>query len=190
MRADALAELRAIMRGERAQSSGTDGTPGTLTIVRAQKCPSFHAFHVFRSQQGILRNEHFEPGTRAGTWPLPHDITEAERAAIALELGRVPPTYADAWAAFQTRKPGHVPRPTGNSPWIAPVASSTNGARSHPGSAGRRPTFSVRAGSRGSVQASGYGRSGRTTPLPRPGGFLRGGRQGMDDAAPLPARPP
>jgi hypothetical protein len=32
----------------------------------------------------------------------------AERAAIAIELGRVPPAYADAWAAFQTRKPGHV----------------------------------------------------------------------------------
>ena len=108
MRSDALSELRAIMRGERAQSGGTDGTPGTLTIVPAQKCPSFHAFHVFRLERGILRNEHFEAGTRAGTWPLPHDITEAERAAIALELGRVPPTYADAWAAFQTRKPGHV----------------------------------------------------------------------------------
>jgi hypothetical protein len=37
MRPDALAELRAIMRGERAQSGGTDGTPGTLTIVPAQK---------------------------------------------------------------------------------------------------------------------------------------------------------
>jgi hypothetical protein len=32
----------------------------------------------------------------------------AERAAIAIELGKVPPAYADAWAAFQTRKPGHV----------------------------------------------------------------------------------
>ena len=40
--------------------------------------------------------------------PLPLDIAEAERAAIAIELGRVPPAYADAWAAFQTRKPGHV----------------------------------------------------------------------------------
>jgi hypothetical protein len=87
MHADTLAELRAIMRGERAQSCGTDGTPATLTIVPAQKCPSFHAFHVFRPEQGMLRNEHFEPGTWAGTWPLPHDITEAERAAIALELG-------------------------------------------------------------------------------------------------------
>jgi hypothetical protein len=31
----------------------------------------------------------------------------AERAAIAIELGRVPPAYADAWAAFQTRKPAN-----------------------------------------------------------------------------------
>jgi hypothetical protein len=108
MHPEALAELRAIMRGERAQSAGTDGTSGTSTIVPARKCPSFHAFHMFRPERGILRNEHFEPGTRAGTWPLPQDIAEAERAAIALELGRVPPTFANAWAAFQMRKPGHV----------------------------------------------------------------------------------
>jgi hypothetical protein len=59
MRADALSELRAIMRGEHTQSDGTDGTLGTLTIVPAKKCPSFHAFHVFRPEQGIFRNEHF-----------------------------------------------------------------------------------------------------------------------------------
>jgi hypothetical protein len=83
MRADALAELRAIMRGERAQSSGTDGTPGTLTIVPAQKCPSFHAFHVFRSEQGILRNEHFEP------WPLPHDTCSfhSSSCVCAIDIG-------------------------------------------------------------------------------------------------------
>jgi hypothetical protein len=38
-----------------------------------------------------------------------HDeFAEAERAAIAVVDGRVPTAYADAWAAFQTRKPGHV----------------------------------------------------------------------------------
>ena len=31
-----------------------------------------------------------------------------ERTAIAIELGRVPPAYANAWAAFQTRKPPQV----------------------------------------------------------------------------------
>jgi hypothetical protein len=108
MRADALAELSAIMRGERAQSGGTVGTVGTLTIVPTQTCPSFRPFHVFQPEQSRLRNENFEVGTRVGTWPLPQDVAEAERAAIALELGRVPPIYADAWAAFQTRKPGHL----------------------------------------------------------------------------------
>src|SRR5262249_58669643 len=65
MHPEALAELRAIMRGERAQSAGTDGTSGTSTIVPAQKCPSFHAFRMFRPERGILRNDHFEPGTRS-----------------------------------------------------------------------------------------------------------------------------
>ena len=38
-----------------------------------------------------------------------HDeYAEAERAAIAVVDGRVPTAFADAWAAFQIRKPGHV----------------------------------------------------------------------------------
>lgn len=38
-----------------------------------------------------------------------HDeFAEAERAAIAVVDGRVPTAYADAWAAFQIRKPGHA----------------------------------------------------------------------------------
>jgi hypothetical protein len=65
-------------------------------------------FHVFRAEHDNVGNEHCEPGTSAGTCPLPDDVAEAERAAIAIELGRVPPAYADSWAAFQTRKPGHV----------------------------------------------------------------------------------
>lgn len=37
-----------------------------------------------------------------------HDeLAVAERAAISVEDGRVPPAYSDAWAAFQTRRPGH-----------------------------------------------------------------------------------
>ena len=32
----------------------------------------------------------------------------AERAAIAIVDARVPPAYADAWAGFQIRNPGHV----------------------------------------------------------------------------------
>ena len=36
------------------------------------------------------------------------EFAVAERAAIAVEDGQVPPAYADAWAAFQTRRPPHV----------------------------------------------------------------------------------
>jgi hypothetical protein len=106
MRPDALAELCAIMRGERTQSAGTAGTPGTLTIVPAQKCPSFHMFQAFRAEHDRAGNTHFQPGTTAGT--LDDGVAAAERAAIAIELGRVPPAYASAWAAFQMRKPGPV----------------------------------------------------------------------------------
>jgi hypothetical protein len=38
-----------------------------------------------------------------------HDeLAAAERAAIAVVDGRVPMVYADAWAAFQIRKPSHA----------------------------------------------------------------------------------
>jgi hypothetical protein len=57
-------------------------------------------------EHGENQKAQFGLGTRAGTLPDAFDV--AERAAIAIELGRVPPAYADAWAAFQTRKPGHV----------------------------------------------------------------------------------
>ena len=58
----------------------------------------------------------FERGTAGGTGPLPDDINLAERAAIAIELGRVPPAYAEVWAAFQ-RKPGHQ----GEADWLRAV---------------------------------------------------------------------
>jgi len=108
MRPDALAELCAIMRGERVQSVGTAGTPGTLTTVPTQKCPSFHMFHVFQAERNKAANEHSRPGTTSGTFPADDDVAVAERLAIAIELGRVPPAYAGAWAAFQMRKPDPV----------------------------------------------------------------------------------
>ena len=108
MRADSLAELRAIMSGGPAPG-GTAGTPGTLKAVPGPKCPSFRTFHVFRVERDTERKERFESGTPVGTCALPSAVVvEAERAAIAIEEGRVPPAYADAWAGFQTRKPGHV----------------------------------------------------------------------------------
>lgn len=100
MRAEVLERLSAIARGEIVPvPPGTPGTAGTSRVFASQppgsskpvpplKGPLFHVFQAFQV-------EHDE-------------IALAERAAIAIELGRVPPAYADAWAAFQTQQPGHV----------------------------------------------------------------------------------
>jgi hypothetical protein len=104
MRADALAELCAIMRGVPPR---TRGTPGSLNSAPAQKCPSFHVFQAFQVEHDTKWMNHIEAGTWTATWLQPDDIAEAERAAVAIELGCVPPAYADAWAAFQTRESNH-----------------------------------------------------------------------------------
>jgi hypothetical protein len=98
MRAEALAELCAVMRGV---PGGTPGTPGTQNAVPAQKCPSFHAFRVFQVEHDENQKTQFGLGTPAGT--LPDAFNVAERAAIAIEDGGVPPAYADAWAAYRRR---------------------------------------------------------------------------------------
>jgi hypothetical protein len=103
MRAEALAELCAVMRGV---PGGTSGTPGTSGFVAAQKPALFHVFRVFQVEHDENQKTKFGLGTRAGTLPDAFDL--AERAAIAIEDGRVPPAYADAWAGFQMRKPAHV----------------------------------------------------------------------------------
>jgi putative DNA primase/helicase len=103
MRAETLAELSAVMRGI---PGGTAGTPGTSKFAPAQKSPSFHVFRVFQVEHDENQKTQFGLGTPAGTLPDAFDV--AERAAIAIEDGRVPPAYADAWAAFQIRKPGQV----------------------------------------------------------------------------------
>jgi hypothetical protein len=113
MRAEALAELCAVMRGVPGGTPGTPGTarfgrarlPGTSPAVPAQKGPLFQVFHVFQVEHDRIQKAHFGLGTPAGT---PDADALAERAAIAIEDGRVPLAYADAWAAFQTRKPARV----------------------------------------------------------------------------------
>jgi hypothetical protein len=95
MRAEALAELCAIMRGVPGGTHGTAGTtrvltsspPGTSGHVPVRKRPLFQVFQAFQV-------EHDE-------------FAEAERAGIAVVDGRVPHAYADAWAVFQIRKPDH-----------------------------------------------------------------------------------
>lgn len=66
----------------------TSPTPGTPDAVAAPKSSLFQVFQLFQVEHD--------------------DFAVAERAAIAIELGGVPPAYADGWAAFQIRKPGHV----------------------------------------------------------------------------------
>lgn len=103
MQADVLAELCAVMRGVPA---GTPGTPGTSRFVPGQKRPLFQLFRPFRVERDPGQKAQFGPGTRARTSSDAFDL--AERAAIAIELGLVPPCYADAWADFQIHKPGHT----------------------------------------------------------------------------------
>lgn len=104
MQADALKRLSAIASGEiGGVPGGTPGTRGTIPFAwgssngmsaatfgtsRGRETPSFHMFQVFQV-------EHDE-------------FAEVERAAIAIVDGRVPTAYAEAWAAFQIRKPGHA----------------------------------------------------------------------------------
>ena len=104
MRADVLERLSAIARGEIVPvPGGTHGTHGTTGLLRPEhhleQRPMFQVpmkskpalFQVFQ----LFQVEHDE-------------FAEAERAAIAAVDGRVPTAYADAWAAFQIRKPGHT----------------------------------------------------------------------------------
>jgi hypothetical protein len=105
MRTEVLARLGAIARGEVVARTG--GTGGTVNCVPPQSCPSFHALHLFHLKDDKKENANSGRGTTGGTSQTP-DIAVAERAAIAIELGGVPPAYADTWAALQSRKPERV----------------------------------------------------------------------------------
>jgi hypothetical protein len=107
MRAEALLELCAVMRGVPGGTLGTHGTtrvataqpPGTDGRVPAQKGPLFQVFQVFQVEHDMGQEARSGLGTLADADAL------AEREAIAIEDGRVPPAYADTWVRFQTRKP-------------------------------------------------------------------------------------
>jgi hypothetical protein len=110
MRADVLARLGAIARGETLPPfGGTRGTGGTLSSVPPQKPSSFHAFHLFHLENNQKGTAQIGGGTAGGTPFLADGLEVTERAAIAIELGRVPPAYAYQWAIYQTRKPRHIP---------------------------------------------------------------------------------
>lgn len=108
MKAETLARLGQIARGEIVPKSRVTGVTGvTRRVVTLQKPASLHLLHPLHLGTGKGKTQHFGNAT-----DVTDDPSEAfdlgERAAIAIELGRVPPAYADAWAAFQTRKPVHV----------------------------------------------------------------------------------
>jgi hypothetical protein len=109
MKAETLAHLEKIGRGEIAPKSGVTGvTSVTLKAVTPQKPAPLHLLHLLHLERDKKKTANSGGVTAGVTSKLSDAFDLAERAAIAIELGRVPPDYADAWAAFQTRQPGHV----------------------------------------------------------------------------------
>jgi hypothetical protein len=118
MRAETLALLVCVARGEViSNEGGTGGTGGTSILVPPRKPAVFHQFHPFHLKSDKEGNGEFHGGTAGGTSLLPDDIETDERAAIAVELGKVPPAYAHAWAAFQMRRLEHQ----SEAEWLAAV---------------------------------------------------------------------
>jgi hypothetical protein len=108
MRAETLALLVRVARGEVIPNEGgTGGTGGTSILVPPCKPAVFHQFHPFHLKSEKEGNEELHRGTTGGTSLLPDDIEADERVAIAIVLGKVPPVYAGAWAAFQMQRPQH-----------------------------------------------------------------------------------
>ena len=118
MRADVLARLRAIARGEIPPvPGGTHGTHGTTRICTPPKSGTGDVVLEHARVNGAFGRTRF--GTSKDrksplfrvfqVFQVEHDeFAEAERAAIAIVDGRLPTAYADAWAVFQIRKPGNA----------------------------------------------------------------------------------
>jgi hypothetical protein len=109
MKAETLARLEQIARGEIVPKSGVTGVTGvTRQVVTPRKPASLHLLHLLHLENDKRETTLFDGVTAGVTGELSDPFDVAERAAIAIELGRVPPAYADAWAAFQMRRPGRV----------------------------------------------------------------------------------
>jgi hypothetical protein len=106
MKAETLARLGKIARGEIVPESGVTGvTSVTSKSVTPQKPASLHPLHLLHLENDKKKTTRSD-GVTTGVTGEPSDAFElAERAAIAIVDGRVPTAYADAWAAFQIRKP-------------------------------------------------------------------------------------
>lgn len=104
MRADALKRLSAIASGVIGPvPGGTPGTSGTTQVLP----PSAHG--TLAATPGASRGRNTPLFQMFQAFQVERDqYAEAERAAIAIVDGRVPTVYADAWAAYQIRKPSHA----------------------------------------------------------------------------------
>ena len=108
MRAELLAELCAIARGDHAAKSPvTPATPVTLQLGCRSKSPGLQALHRLQvdASKGEIAN------SLPVTAPVPSspELDEAaieERAGLAADS--VPPAYLDAWARLNHQKPATV----------------------------------------------------------------------------------
>jgi hypothetical protein len=109
MLSEVLARLGQIARGEIASKSGVTGVTGvTRPKCYTQKAASLHALPLLHPETGKgLTSHSFSVTARLTAEPL-DAFDLAERAAIAVVDANVPRAYADAWAAFQIRKPPQV----------------------------------------------------------------------------------
>jgi hypothetical protein len=118
MQIETLTRLQRIARGEIVPPCGVTGVTGVTgvaaTPVKRQNPPSLHPLHplhVLRAKTDKAETTDFA-GAIQGVTDIPFDVCElAERTAIALELGRVPVAYAEAWARLQVQKPSHLKEP-------------------------------------------------------------------------------
>jgi hypothetical protein len=104
MRADALAALRAIMRGDPlAESHVTPATPVTLQPGYRLKAIELQALQPLQAEAGKDRRGDCSPVTAPVTaLPEPHEAAIEERAGLAAD--RIPRVYLDAWARLNCQK--------------------------------------------------------------------------------------
>jgi hypothetical protein len=108
MRAELLAELCAIARGEHAaKSPGTPVTPVTLQLGYRPKRAELQALRRLQAKGGNEGKRNSSPVTAPATAaPEPDEVAIEERAGLASDC--VPSVYLDAWARLNCRKPASV----------------------------------------------------------------------------------
>ena len=108
MRAELLAELCAVARGEHAAKSPvTHATPVTLQPGYSSRAPGLQALQRLQAKRSNGGKRNSSPVTAPATIPPGSDeATVEERAGLAADS--VPLVYLDAWASLNYEKPLHV----------------------------------------------------------------------------------